>query len=190
MKKILLLLTKNILKYKKSLRFVSIITVIVVAVFTVGFLFSNLSQEQGIGIQEDNVQDLIEKVDNEEFDPLVEQTVKEDINLIIKDFSPSGATFYLSSLEQIDYNFNDIYKVEIFEDNVWKEAPFYVEYTPSDDPLHTVKSNEISEEFTINWEWLYGKLPDGDYRLVKTVFNNVSERNIYAEFSLANGEKS
>jgi len=44
-------------------------------------------------------------------------------------------------------------------------------------------------EFEVNWEWLYGKLPAGEYRIGKTVMDfrgtaDLDEKDYYAEFSI------
>jgi len=58
------------------------------------------------------------------------------------------------------------YRLLVSEDGKWKDVPTVPEETIWDDMGYRI-SEEKDTEFTISWEWLYGTLPAGTYRLAK-----------------------
>ena len=58
------------------------------------------------------------------------------------------------------------YKLIVLKDGTWQDVPTIIEdYGWTAEAYMIPKDN--STEFDINWEWLYGKLPAGTYRLTK-----------------------
>ena len=67
-----------------------------------------------------------------------------------------------------------------------------VEYLPQEHPVGwTMEAWEIQKESTVfwevNWEWLYGELPAGEYRIGKEIMNfratgDYDKEMIYADF--------
>lgn len=51
----------------------------------------------------------------------------------------------------------------------WKELPYVTDENIGWDDVAWVIPMEDSVEWEVNWEWLYGKLPDGKYRIGKSI---------------------
>ncbi len=58
------------------------------------------------------------------------------------------------------------YRLLVSENGTWKNVPTVIENYGWDDLGYRI-SEEKATEFPISWEWLYGKLPAGTYRLAK-----------------------
>ena len=58
------------------------------------------------------------------------------------------------------------YNLMVLEDGTWQEVPTIIEEYAWTAEAYMVPKDD-SVEFEINWEWLYGKLPAGTYRIVK-----------------------
>lgn len=58
------------------------------------------------------------------------------------------------------------YKLIVLENEVWKEVPTIMENFGWNTIAYMVPM-EDSIEFEIDWEWLYGELPTGTYRIKK-----------------------
>lgn len=78
------------------------------------------------------------------------------------------ATFIIVNNSNKTYYYGNPYLIEYKKDDVWYELKSIRElyFTM---PAIILKANE-SKEITIDWEYGYGKLPSGTYRIVKDVF--------------------
>lgn len=92
------------------------------------------------------------------------------------DVTSSGLTIRFSvwdpELAKGDLEFSEAFRLEKLEGSDWTDLPVTVE----GDWAFTEEAYIISKDFEgpgtewkVNWEWLYGKLGPGDYRICKTV---------------------
>ena len=58
------------------------------------------------------------------------------------------------------------YRLLVSEDGMWKNVPTVIDNYGWDDMGYPI-TEEKSKEFEFSWEWLYGKLTPGTYRLAK-----------------------
>lgn len=85
--------------------------------------------------------------------------------------------------------FGEHFIIEKYENEQWKEVPIIAEVAYGFEGIAYNISKESTTEFEINWEWLYGKLEPGEYRIGKSV-NDFRETGdfdkymIYADFVL------
>ena len=94
----------------------------------------------------------------------------ENVSIRIFDVSSSGATIILKDTNEEPFLYGEWYSVEKYDGGQWTEVEPIIEnygftmigYIPDE-------NDEV--KFEINWEWLYGKLPEGSYRLIKSVDN-------------------
>ncbi len=94
----------------------------------------------------------------------------ENVSIRIFDVSSSGATVILKDTNEEPFLYGEWYSVEKYDGGQWTEVEPIIEnygftmigYIPDE-------NDEV--KFEINWEWLYGKLPEGSYRLIKSVDN-------------------
>lgn len=107
------------------------------------------------------------------------------ISLNIKEntLTNSKVTLNLVNNTNKSYEYGDPYKIEYKKDNIWNKM------TPINDMdfnmiAYIIKPNKINE-ITINWEYHYGKLNPGKYRIVKNIYHE-GEKDIYinAEFEI------
>ena len=114
-----------------------------------------------------------------------------------KDISSSGATIRFRvwdpELASGELEYGNDYSLERLENDAWIAAPIIYEgewavteeaYIISKDP------DSKGSEWTVNWEWLYGKLEPGDYRICKQILDfrgtgNYDKYSIYVYFHYA-----
>ena len=102
-----------------------------------------------------------------------------NVSINISNVSPSGATVVIKDTNKKHYKYEEWYKVETKISNKWvKVNPVIKEYGFNLVEYNVNENNEV--EFKIDWEWLYGKLEPGNYRLLKRVNN----KYIGVEFSI------
>ena len=112
------------------------------------------------------------------------------VNLVLKEgsLSKAGATFVLSNLTNKDYSYGQFYILQRKTDSGWEDVGTVIDNYYFDDLGYKLVANG-NNEVVVNWEWLYGKLPNGDYRIFKEVSyrNSFDEHDtypVYATFTL------
>ena len=110
------------------------------------------------------------------------------VNLSVKDGSltNSKAILIIENLTGDDFLYGYPYLVECEKEDIWYEI------VPINDlnfnlPAFSLKEKQ-SVETLVDWEYHYGKLPSGKYRIIKTVFSDkdtsTKEINIAVEFTI------
>ncbi len=114
------------------------------------------------------------------------------VSMDLSNITPSGATvhFYRYNTEnagELSYGELFILEKEI-ADSKWEAVPRIIEDAAFTDIAYVIPENDTSE-IEINWEWLYGPLSPGTYRIRKTVLNSKdtgnTEHELIAQFLLA-----
>lgn len=121
-----------------------------------------------------------------------------DIQMEIWDVTPAGLKLQFTHLtgrreEETEYSFGSWYELEQYTEGEWKPVPT-VEgigaYAWKD--LAYWIPDEGSEVLEIDWEWLYGSLEEGSYRIHKSVYSDrdaTAEVPMYTAFVVANGRE-
>ena len=113
----------------------------------------------------------------------------EDVNMMIKDgtLTRKGATIIITDKSNRENVYGDSYRIDRLENGVWVELKTIIEnYAWNSIGYSVDKNNEL--EMKINWEWLYGSLEDGKYRLVKdtSYAGEGTKHYITVEFNIDN----
>lgn len=120
-------------------------------------------------------------------------TIKENLELneingvvmtIKKDtLTKTNATIIIHDTnEEYTYVYGEYYRIDKKENGKWKEVKKVHNNYGFNDMAYFVDENG-KLEFECNWEYMYGKLPKGEYRIVKYTFPNL-ERPITEEDKL------
>lgn len=115
------------------------------------------------------------------------------ITLTATDVTPTGLTIVCEQVDgeqQGELQTGSPYCLEVFEDNTWQ----VVSYLPQEyDVAWTAEAWVLSlndtTEWSVEWEWLYGKLPQGEYKISKSIMDfietgNYEEQTYYATFNI------
>ena len=113
------------------------------------------------------------------------------ISLSVKDVTTSGLILICTQSGGTptgDLQTGSEYKLLVSEKGVWKEVPTRLKEYGWDAVAYMIPKND-SREFEINWEWLYGELPEGTYRITKEIMDfrgsgDYDEEMYYAEFEV------
>ena len=104
------------------------------------------------------------------------------ITMTIKDGSltPTSAIVVIRDTRIKHYTYGEWFRIDYKKDDEWEK----LEPITDDIKFYMIgydvdENNEL--EMETNWEWLYGTLSPGEYRLVKRLENNTE---IYTEFTI------
>ena len=94
------------------------------------------------------------------------------VSMDLSNITPSGATIHFyrfdtGKAEDVFYGEN--YTLEKENSGKWEEAPYVAEDFGFNDIAYIISPGDSSREIEIDWEWLYGALSPGTYRIKKTV---------------------
>lgn len=108
----------------------------------------------------------------------------EKISIEIKEntLTPNGATIIYTDKNNPPYGYSEWYKIEKKDNNEWIDVEVINnDYYFNDMAWELDKNGQF--EKNIDWSNLYGTLSQGNYRLVKRVYDN-EYKYIYAEFQI------
>lgn len=193
---------KNVLNYKRPRFWVMMFTVILVGGLAIGLMsnpkynesFENPTQPNtNIDANMDNNSNGLEdKVPEEIIDLDNIDNVIKDVSMTIKEntLSTSKATIIFTNKTEKETTFGEYFHLEKKTDGEWKKLPTINENYAFDDIAYPLNEKE-SRELVVDWEWLYGALNEGEYRIVKDVdvsdFSSTADYDkyyLYAEFNI------
>lgn len=98
-----------------------------------------------------------------------DKTLFDGITMYIKDntLTDIGCTVVIQDVNKDDV-FGSWYRIDKKIDEEWQELKPIIDNYGFDSMGYKVNDDGIIE-FEINWEWLYGKLDDGEYRIIKRI---------------------
>ena len=111
------------------------------------------------------------------------ETKVENVTADIYDISLTGATIIIKDTNENPYTYGEWYKIEREDNGKWYDVETIIEDYGFNDMGYIVDDNgEV--KFIIDWEWLYGRLSEGSYRILK----KVGEQYISIPFSITTGD--
>ena len=93
-----------------------------------------------------------------------------NVSIRISNISPTGATIIIKDFNEKPHTYGTWYQIEKKANGEWHEVETVID-NYGFDLVGYLPNNNGEIEFTIAWEWLYGELPTGQYRLLKQVDN-------------------
>ena len=110
-----------------------------------------------------------------------------DVSLSIKEetLDNTGVTLILENNSDKLLRYDEVYEIEVKKDDKWHKINVELYFN---EPLWGVNPKS-KDEIDLNWEYGYGKLTPGEYRIIKEVFfesDSVQEPEFYiaAEFAI------
>ena len=109
----------------------------------------------------------------------VSMTIKKDT------LTRKGATIVITDLSGNDNTYGEEYRIDKKENGSWQELEVVVDgnYAFTSIGYYVNKNKKL--QLDMDWEWLYGSLKDGEYRIVKSVTDNGEEKFFSVEFTIS-----
>ncbi|MDR2590703.1 MAG: hypothetical protein LBC71_06945 [Oscillospiraceae bacterium] len=90
-------------------------------------------------------------------------------SISILNVSPSGLSFVLDNPTDNEIIFGEDYSLLVKDNNIWETVIPIIEDWGFNDVANILAPNETSVSMDINWQWLFGELPAGNYIFRKSV---------------------
>ena len=106
-------------------------------------------------------------------------TGAEHVTMTISDVTPTGATVTIQDSNKDPFVYGEWFQIEREKDGVWYEVKTKISnYGFNEIGWLTDENGGLTMD--VNWDWLYGKLPAGHYRILKQAGTEI----IGAEFTV------
>jgi hypothetical protein len=109
----------------------------------------------------------------------------ENVSAAVKEgtLSPTGLTLVITDGNEVPYTYGEWYVIEKKSGGSWYTLPVVVEGEYGfNDIGYVVTDGKL--ELDVDWEWLYGPLDPGSYRIVKSVYDEGNNYYFTAEFEI------
>ena len=89
-----------------------------------------------------------------------------NVTMTVSDVTPAGATVTIQDDNPEPFVYGEWFQIQREKDGVWYDVKTRISnYGFNEIGWLTDENGELT--MTVDWEWLYGKLPAGHYRLLK-----------------------
>ena len=112
-------------------------------------------------------------VEATDWEPTTFETVNkiDGVTMTVKEgtASATGLTVTFENSSSNEYLYSEYFWLEKKIDGKWYQVPIVFEGNYGFNDIGYILAAEGSGEWTVDWEWLYGSLGSGQYRIVKDV---------------------
>ncbi len=169
---------KNIMNYKKTVTISVIIAMLLFICLTIGLLTNPKSEEQpDTAVQMDTQSETMPEENTQspsgtEVDTPFDDDFQNDLldsglyALQTMKVKSTGGVFTIFNNSSQQLTYGAYYKLQREEDGAWVDVPYVIDDWGFEDIGYLLEANS-SAEMRVDWEWLYGKLPEGLYMIIK-----------------------
>ena len=102
-----------------------------------------------------------------------------NVTMAVSDVTPAGATVTIQDSNPEPFVYGEWFVIEREKDGIWYEVKTKITNYGFNE-IGWLTDEQGGLTMTVDWEWLYGKLPGGHYRILKQAGGAV----ISAEFTV------
>lgn len=102
-----------------------------------------------------------------------------NVTMTVSDVTPAGATVTIRDSNPEPFVYGEWFVIEREKDGVWYEVKTKITNYGFNE-IGWLTDEQGGLTMAVDWEWLYGKLPSGHYRILKQAGSDV----ISAEFTV------
>lgn len=113
----------------------------------------------------------------------------EDVSMTVKEVSTTGLTAVIKNDSKNECIYGEYYYLEKKYDGKWYEVPVAIEVNYGFEDIAYILPAEGDAEWVVDWNWLYGSLETGEYRIIKDIHKENELKNydtyyLAAEFTI------
>ena len=109
------------------------------------------------------------------------------LSVSLKNISPTGATLvfdqYDADAPKGRLDFGSEFVIEVLKNGEWERAPITKEGNYAFNLIAYILPCEEITELEVEWEWLYGELEPGEYRIGKNI-DDFIETGVYDSYTV------
>ena len=116
-----------------------------------------------------------------------EVDIIEEVTMEVTYASPKGAHLVFTNHTNEEYTFGDDYKLQVWQDGEWRKVDYLIDNAAFNSIGYMLAENS-SAGWGVKWTYFHGILPDGQYRITKTILKGTGKElekyRLAAEFTI------
>lgn len=108
----------------------------------------------------------------------------DDVNMTVKGETPTGLTVVFQNNSNSECIYGEYFYLERKQDGNWYQVPVTIKENYGFEDIAYILSPNDETEWEVDWDWLYGSLESGEYRIIKDVLE-LNESEEYDTYYLA-----
>ena len=122
-----------------------------------------------------------------------EVDIIEGVTMEVTYASPKGAHLVFTNHTNEEYTFSDDYELQTWQDGEWRKVDYIIDNAAFNSIGYILAENS-SAGWGVKWTYFHGILPDGVYRITKTIIKGTGKElekyRLAAEFTIVNAEEN
>lgn len=102
--------------------------------------------------------------------------------------TPTSLTLVITDGNDVPYTYGEWYALQVKRDGEWAEVPVIAQGNFGFNDIGLLPDEDGVLTLELDWEWLYGALAPGEYRVVKSLYFMEGYRYLYAEFAVTEAD--
>ena len=91
------------------------------------------------------------------------------IEMIIESVTQNGLSFFFENATEHEYTYGENYSLFVNNNHSWEPVPYITENATFKGIGYMINPNSKTDLTSVDWTWLYGELPSGEYKIQKTI---------------------
>jgi len=92
------------------------------------------------------------------------------LSMTIKEISPSGLTLFFENSSDNEYTYGIGFALYTLNNDTWILVEPIIESWGFNDEGYYIFPNSTTDEEKVDWHWLFGELPSGEYKFQRSIF--------------------
>jgi hypothetical protein len=92
-----------------------------------------------------------------------------DVAMRIQDATASGLSFFYENISNKEYIYSEEYTLYVKRNARWELVEPIIENGGFNEPAYFIPPQNKTDIATVDWRWLYGELPSGEYKFQKGI---------------------
>ena len=93
------------------------------------------------------------------------------VEMVIEEVATYGISLSLQNMTDNEYTYGSHYALYVLVNDVWEPVTPIIESWAFTDIGFTLYPQSITDTIVVDWVWLYGELPSGEYRIQKPIWH-------------------
>ena len=94
----------------------------------------------------------------------------EGVTLQMEEYDSRSGEVEILNETDMDIQFGEWFEIQVLMGNAWVKLPYVIDSVAFNEPAYNAPKDETAV-WEVQWEWIYGELPEGTYRIIKDVMD-------------------
>lgn len=92
------------------------------------------------------------------------------VTLQMEKYNSKSGDVEIRNETDMNIQYGEWFEIQVLMGDAWVKLPYVIENVGFNEPAYNAPKNETAV-WEVQWEWIYGELPEGTYRIIKDVMD-------------------